>query len=67
MIASLRAAPLLLGTRGRTPLDVAAAARSAVLLSELMAGRPDIAEAEINPLLVRSHGVVGLDARVVGA
>jgi acyl-CoA synthetase (NDP forming) len=67
MIASLRAAPLLLGTRGRTPLDVAAAARSAVLLSELMAGRPDIAEAEINPLLVRRHGVVGLDARVVGA
>jgi acetate---CoA ligase (ADP-forming) len=67
MIGSLRAAPLLLGTRGGTPLDVAAAARSAVLLSELVAGRPDIAEAEINPLLVRSDGALGLDARVVAA
>ena len=67
MIGSLRAAPLLLGARGRAPLDVAAAARVTVLLSELMAGRPDIAEAEINPLLVRSDGAVGLDARVVRA
>lgn len=65
LIRSLRAARLLLGVRGGAPLDVPAAARAAVALSELAAQHPDIAEIEINPLLVRVHGVLGLDARVV--
>jgi acyl-CoA synthetase (NDP forming) len=64
MIRSLRAAPLLLGGRGGAPVDVAAAARCAALLSELVAARSDIAEAEINPLLIGIEGAVGLDARV---
>jgi acyl-CoA synthetase (NDP forming) len=67
MIRSLRAAPLLLGRRGARSLDVAAAAGAAARLSELVAQRPDLAEAEINPLLVLPHGVMGLDARVVRA
>lgn len=66
MIHSLRGAPLLMGARGGRRLDVAAAAHAIVLLSNLVAVRPDIAEAEINPLLVSSDGVLGLDARVVG-
>ena len=65
LIRSLRGAKLLLGGRGRPPLDVAAAAHIAVLLSQLAAGRPDIAEIEINPVLVGREGVVALDARVV--
>jgi acetate---CoA ligase (ADP-forming) len=67
MIRSLRAAPLLVGTRGRPPLDVAAAARVAAGLSRLAAEWPELAEAEINPLLVRRTEVVALDARVVRA
>ena len=65
MVRSLRAAPLLFGARGRPPLDVAAVARVAADLSQLAAGWPELAEAEINPLLVRRTGVVALDARVV--
>jgi acyl-CoA synthetase (NDP forming) len=65
LIRSLRAAPLMLGARGRPVLDVAGAARAAAALSRLAAERPDIAEAEINPLLVSRDGVVALDARIV--
>ena len=67
LVRSLRAAPLLLGARGRPPLNVQAVAKAAVDLSMLAAGRPDLAEVEINPLLVRRADVVALDARVVYA
>lgn len=64
LILSLRGAPLLLGFRGGAPLDVTAAARTAAVLSRLVAERPDISEAEINPLLVGPDGVLALDARI---
>ena len=63
--ASLRVAPLLEGARGHAPLDVAAAARAAAALSRVAAEHPEIAEIEINPLLVPPDGCVGLDARIV--
>jgi acyl-CoA synthetase (NDP forming) len=65
LIRSLRAAPLLLGARGRPALDMAAAAEVATALSVLAAERPDLAEIEINPLLVGREGAVALDARIV--
>lgn len=65
LIRSLKAAPLLLGLRGAPPLDVKGAARVAAALSQLLAAQPNMAEAEINPLLVRSQGVVALDARIL--
>jgi acyl-CoA synthetase (NDP forming) len=65
LIDSLSGAPLLHGARGRAPADVAAAARAVAALSRLAASRLDLAEIEINPLLVTSHGAVGLDARLV--
>jgi hypothetical protein len=67
LIRSLAAKPLLTGTRGRPPLDVAAAARAVASLSRFAAAHPEIAEVEVNPLLVRrvGEGAVGLDARVV--
>jgi acyl-CoA synthetase (NDP forming) len=65
LIRSLRCAPILDGARGRPPLDVPAAAQAASALSRLAAGSPRIQELEVNPLLVKPAGVVGLDARVV--
>ncbi len=65
LLRSLRCAPLLLGARGRPALDLAAAARALAALSRFAAERPEIAEIEVNPLLVRREGAVGLDARIV--
>jgi acyl-CoA synthetase (NDP forming) len=65
LIRSLRGAPLLAGVRGRPPLDVAAAGRAAAALSRVAAERPDIAEIEVNPLLVTATGAAGLDARII--
>jgi acetate---CoA ligase (ADP-forming) len=64
LIRSLRGAELLLGHRGGRHLDVVAAAAALSALSRLAAGRPQIAEIEINPLLVLANGVLGLDARL---
>ncbi len=65
LLRSLRVAPLLEGARGHAPLDLAAAARAAAALSSIAAEHPEIAEIEVNPLLVTPHGAIGLDARVV--
>jgi acetate---CoA ligase (ADP-forming) len=67
LIRSLALAPLLTGARSRPPLDVAAAARAVAALSRFAAAHPEIAEVEVNPLLVRraGDGAVGLDARIV--
>ncbi|MBA2424410.1 MAG: acetate--CoA ligase family protein, partial [Actinobacteria bacterium] len=65
LLRSLRGAPLLAGARGRSPLDVSAAARAVAALSRAAAACPAVAELEVNPLLVLPKGAVGLDARVV--
>ena len=36
-------------------------------LSQLAASRPDIAEIEVNPLLVTPEGALALDARIIPA
>jgi acyl-CoA synthetase (NDP forming) len=67
LVRSLASAPLLLGSRGGPSLDVAAAARAVAALSDFAAAHVEVAEVEINPLLVRHQGkgAVGLDARIV--
>ena len=65
LLRSLAAAPFLTGTRDRPPLDLAAAAEAVAALSRFAAAHPEVAEVEVNPLLVRRDGAVGLDARIV--
>jgi acyl-CoA synthetase (NDP forming) len=64
LLRSLRASAVLDGVRGRPAVDVAAAARAVVALGNAMAAHPEIAELEVNPLLVTPQGAVALDARI---
>jgi hypothetical protein len=65
LIASLRIAPLLSGARGRPALDLDAAAQALSALSHVAAAHPELAELEVNPLLVLPSGALALDARFV--
>jgi acetate---CoA ligase (ADP-forming) len=63
MIAEVRGLQALMGYRGRPAGDLAALERAVVALSQLAADTTVI-EAEINPLIVRTDGVVAVDAVV---
>jgi acyl-CoA synthetase (NDP forming) len=62
-LRSLRGAPLLTGSRGRTPLDVAAVAGLASSAGDLLVDR-DLSLIELNPVLVYERGAVAVDAVV---
>jgi acyl-CoA synthetase (NDP forming) len=66
-LRTLKAAPLLDGTRGAPARDIAALADIVGRIGALMRARPEIAEIEINPLVVfeRSAGALALDALIV--
>ncbi len=67
MIAEVKALRALAGFRGREAGDLEALAHAVVGLSQLaLVGHPAVAEAEVNPLLVREagQGVVAVDALV---
>lgn len=63
MLGELRSLPLLTGFRGKMAGDVEAVASAIVALSAL-AGRPEVSELEINPLMVmpEGQGVLAVDA-----
>jgi acyl-CoA synthetase (NDP forming) len=65
LLRSLRGAQLLLGARGRSAVDLTAAARAVAAVSRVAAERPEISELETNPLLVMAEGALALDARIV--
>jgi acetate---CoA ligase (ADP-forming) len=66
-LKTLKAAPLLEGTRGGPVRDVAALVDIIGRIASLVRARPEIAEIEINPLVVfeRGAGVLALDALIV--
>ena len=67
MIGEVQRLKTLSGFRGKPAGDVAALAHAIVALSRLAEdGQPSVAEAEINPLIVKQHGdgVVAVDALV---
>lgn len=65
LLRGLRGAALLDGVRGRPAVDVAAAAAVVERITTVAAAHPEIAEFEVNPLLVRPDGALALDARAV--
>jgi acetate---CoA ligase (ADP-forming) len=66
-LGRLKGAALLRGARGALPLDIAAIVDIARTLGGLLERCPDIAELEINPLLVcpEGNGALALDALIV--
>jgi hypothetical protein len=68
MLRSLKAFPLLDGARNRPRADLAAAASAIAALSRFAVAHADeVAEIDVNPLLVRAdgQGAVALDALLV--
>src|SRR5882672_9914659 len=63
MIAQVRGLATLKGFRGKPAGDLDALAQAIVALSRL-ADDPSVLEAEINPLIVKTEGVVAVDAVV---
>jgi acetate---CoA ligase (ADP-forming) len=61
----LKGAKLLAGMRGAPKADVEALAEVAATLSALMVAHPEIAEIDINPLVVYPQGAVALDVLIV--
>jgi acetyltransferase len=64
LVARTRVARLLAGWRDTPPADQAALHGVLVALSQLLAQVAQIAELDINPLIVNFEGVLALDARI---
>jgi acetyl coenzyme A synthetase (ADP forming)-like protein len=67
MVESVKAFPLLQGVRGDPPSDLEALTEVIERVSQLAVELPEVAELDLNPLIVRraGAGVVAVDARVV--
>ncbi|MET9730552.1 GNAT family N-acetyltransferase [Streptomyces sp. NPDC006458] len=64
LITSPRCAPLLFGAHGSPPVDLEGLEQLLHRLSRMAADLPQLAEADLNPVLATPDGVVALDARV---
>jgi len=65
LVVSLQGAPVLLGARGRAPVDLDAVAEVVARTSVLAAAHPELVELELNPVLAGPAGTLALDARLV--
>ncbi|MBI3003281.1 MAG: acetate--CoA ligase family protein [candidate division NC10 bacterium] len=64
MIREGKGLPLLTGFRGRPPGDLDAIARILLRVSRLAEEHAEVAEVDLNPIVVHERGAVVLDARV---
>ncbi|MCL1961648.1 MAG: bifunctional acetate--CoA ligase family protein/GNAT family N-acetyltransferase [Desulfovibrionaceae bacterium] len=64
LIGRTRVARLLAGYRDVPPADIGAVAATLQAVSQLLADVPEVAELDINPLIVNHQGAIALDARV---
>jgi acyl-CoA synthetase (NDP forming)/GNAT superfamily N-acetyltransferase len=64
LITAPRCAPLLFGHGGEGPVDLDGLEQVLVRLSRMACDLPQLAEADLNPVLARPDGVASLDARI---
>jgi acetyltransferase len=64
LVARTRVARLLAGWRDTPAVDADALHRVLMAVSQLLAEIPEIAELDINPLIVNFEGAIALDARI---
>jgi len=64
MVHGLRTFPLLDGFRGAPQADIAALEDVVVRIGWLAANHPELAELDLNPVVVSPGGAVAVDARV---
>ena len=67
MIGEIRAHALLDGVRGKPPMDKAAIVDTLMRIGQLVQDFPEIAELDINPLMLYPHGqgAIAIDMRLV--
>mgnify|MGYP001418850306 CR=1 FL=1 len=64
MLDRTAAGKVLAGYRGKSPADRDAVIQAIIALAQIALDWPQVAEIEINPLIVRQRGAVAVDARV---
>ncbi|ARX88625.1 hypothetical protein SMD44_08112 [Streptomyces alboflavus] len=64
LITAPRCAPLLFGGGGDGPVDLEAIEQLLLRLSRLASDLPQLAEADLNPVLARPERITALDVRV---
>ncbi|GAA2156792.1 bifunctional GNAT family N-acetyltransferase/acetate--CoA ligase family protein [Kitasatospora kazusensis] len=64
LIREVRAAPLLFGWRGATPVDTGALEELLLRVSRLVDDLPEVASVDLEPVVVAPHGLAVLGARV---
>jgi acetyl coenzyme A synthetase (ADP forming)-like protein len=65
MIEDIRSAPLLKGIRGKPPCDRKIIRKLLLLCSEIIEAYPEIAEMDLNPIIVYEQGARIVDARII--
>ncbi len=65
MVGGIRGERMFRGCRGGTPADTGAVRRLLVQVSEFAARHPEIAEIDMNPVIVHANGLRIVDARIV--
>jgi acetate---CoA ligase (ADP-forming) len=65
MLRSLKTFPLLDGYRGAPKADVAALEDLLLRVSALVEAHPQVAEMDLNPVIVHPSGAVAVDARIL--
>ncbi|MGH7372086.1 MAG: acetate--CoA ligase family protein [Candidatus Methylomirabilales bacterium] len=65
MIREIKASPVLQGVRGGRPADLKALADLLLTVSRMAVENPEIAEMDLNPIIVYEEGLSVVDARVL--
>lgn len=65
MIREIKASPVLQGVRGGRPADLQALADLLLTVSRMAEENPEIAEMDLNPIIVYEEGLSVVDARVL--